>query len=255
MAHVIVDSRFVNYIHRGNGPVLLLLHGWGASSNSFSSLIQHLEKHWTVIAPDIPGFGESESPDLPWGLPEMADWLKCFCKKIDIKPEVIAGHSNGGALAIVSISKKLIIPKKLILLASAGVRKKRSSKKQLYKLVSKIGKTVTYPLPKKTKSKIRGKLYEAAGSEMLLVPHLEETFKKVVAYDVQADASQLNLSTLIIYGEDDTATPPKDGEVLHTLIKDSELYVIPSAGHYVFNDQTIKTYNLIFEFLGIKKSR
>jgi len=83
-----------------------------------------------------------------------------------------------------------------------------------------------------------------------VVESLQETFKKVVNDDVRADAAQVAVPTLIVYGQNDEQTPPRYGEIFKQAIATSQLHVIPDAGHFVHLDQPQKTTSLIKEFLA-----
>jgi magnesium chelatase accessory protein len=86
----------------GDGPVVLLLHGSGASSHSWADLIPFLAERATVIAPDLPGHGFSASTvDNVYTLSRVAEALEALLQKMAIGPvQVVAGHSAGAALAI-----------------------------------------------------------------------------------------------------------------------------------------------------------
>ena len=84
--------------------------------------------------------------------------------------------------------------------------------------------------------KLRQKLYRAVGSDMLAAEHMSSTFKKIIADDVQSDAKQLKLPTLLLYGTDDHITPKAYAQRFHDLIEDSSLKMIPSAGHFIHYD-------------------
>jgi pimeloyl-ACP methyl ester carboxylesterase len=140
-------------------------------------------------------------------------------------------------------------PKKLVLLASAGIRSEDSVKKSLYKAVAKTGRLLSRTLPKKTQQKLRRRLYEAAGSDILISPDLEETFKKVVSYDAEADAAKITQPTILIYTQDDTATPSRYGVKLHNAIKDSKLTILPDGGHFVHQTQSQAVLDLMKEHI------
>jgi pimeloyl-ACP methyl ester carboxylesterase len=114
--------------------------------------------------------------------------------------------------------------------------------------ITKFGKALTMPLPKSIKAKLRRKVYKTVGSDMLVAEDLQETFKKVVTDDVRADAARLTLPTLLIYGEDDEATPLWFGQTLHELIPGSTLEVLPDAGHFVHLDRPAEVTKAIQEF-------
>jgi magnesium chelatase accessory protein len=85
----------------GAGPTLLLLHGAGAATHSWRDLAPDLARHFTVVAPDLPGHGFTESP-APQGLSleGMTEALGALLDHLEVKPAMAVGHSAGAALAI-----------------------------------------------------------------------------------------------------------------------------------------------------------
>jgi pimeloyl-ACP methyl ester carboxylesterase len=247
----VVNGLLTSYESRGNGKqTILLMPGWGDSLATFRGLQTELAKKFTTVSVDLPGFGASAAPQQVWGLDEYAQFVDSFLKKIGVKrPHVIIGHSNGGAVAIRGLSQNTLTTDKLVLIGSAGIRDQQKGKKTALKIIAKTGKAVTFWLPTRTKQKLRQKLYTAAGSDMFVVPHLEETFKKTVSQDVQTDAKKLTAPTLLIYGDQDTSTPPVYGEIFHNHINGSTLEVIANAGHFVHHDQPETVAKLITEFI------
>jgi pimeloyl-ACP methyl ester carboxylesterase len=84
---------------------------------------------------------------------------------------------------------------------------------------------------------------------MLVAEHMQETFRRVVTDDVQADAARLTLPVLLIYGEQDESTPIGYGEQFHQLMPDSRLQILPDAGHFVHTDRPDDVEKAIREFL------
>jgi pimeloyl-ACP methyl ester carboxylesterase len=248
--HVIVDSLLTQYETTGAGKTIVLLHGWGDRAAGMRALQAHLAKKYRVIAVDLPGFGGTQAPPAVWGLDDYAQFVAHFLTKIHATPTVIVGHSNGGAIAIRGVALRWLTADKLILLASAGVRGTQKGRLGIVKAITKVGKIATKPLPKAIQHRLRAKVYQAAGSDMLVVEHLQETFKRVVSEDVRADAAKVSVPTLLIYGEQDTQTPPAYGELLHQAIDGSTFELIGDAGHFVHLDQPTRVYNAIEEFIA-----
>lgn len=249
---LIVDSLVVNCVRKGKGKTILLLHGWGDSLESFQKLQDDLALHFDVISVDLPAFGKSQTPNQTWGLDEFADFLRDFIEKLHIQNlEGLVGHSNGGALAIRAVATKKLKPKRLVLLAAAGIRDQQSFQRYVVKVIAKVGKAATFWLPLKTRQRLRRKLYGAVGSDMFVAPHIQETFKKTVRQDVQADATQIRIPTLLVYGDKDTATPSLYGQMYQKLIADSRLMVVPGAGHHIHQEQADLVKQYIQDFLGI----
>lgn len=246
--HVLVDELVINYERLGSGPTVLLVHGWADSLSTFYDIQRSLGKNYDVVSLDLPGFGQSTQPRKAWNLDNYAQFLSSFCIKLRLNIFGIVGHSNGGAIVIIGLSNKYISANKLVLLSSAGIRNKQLVKKQTLKVVAKSGKALTTVLPGSIKNHIRQRFYGRIGSDLLIAPGMEETFKLVIGQDVQDQASTLNLPTLIIYGQNDKVTPVEYGQLLAEKIKGSELKVLDNAEHFVQSDQPYQVEKLIREF-------
>lgn len=83
----------------GHGPVLFLVHGTGAATHSWRTLAPLLANRFTVVAPDLPGHGFSETPPpARLALPAMAEGLRELLRALSAKPVLAAGHSAGAAI-------------------------------------------------------------------------------------------------------------------------------------------------------------
>jgi len=238
------------YLRGGKGQVVVLLHGWADSSAGLRPVYDYLSKQYDVIALDLPGFGGTQAPSAAWGLDEYVGFIRDFLQKIGVaKVYAYIGHSNGGAMAIRGLGNGTLQADKLVLLASAGIRNQYKGRNKVLRILAKTGKALTMPLPQTTKNKLRRKVYKTIGSDMLVAEHLQETFKRIVTDDVRADAAQLILPVLLIYGEEDQDTPLWYGEQYHELMNESTLEVLPHAGHFVYRDRPADVQKAIQEFL------
>jgi pimeloyl-ACP methyl ester carboxylesterase len=236
---VVVNNQLVNYRLNGQGKLIILLHGWGDNISGLKSLDEELAKFYQVLAIDLPGFGESELPKKPWRLNDYAQLVAGEIKKLELEePFAAIGHSNGGAVLIKAVSQKIIIPSKLILIAASGVRTGQTLKRITLSIFAKTGNLATIWLPERYRMSLRSTLYGMAGSDMLIVPELRETFKLVVP-------------TLLIYAENDQAAPISVGKTYNKLINNSKLEIVASSGHFIHLDQPEQTLSLITEFLNV----
>ena len=140
-----VDGLNINYIIEGEGEPVVLLHGWGANIKLFDNLIQLLSTKYKVIAPDLPGFGESDEPKEVWNVDRYADFVADFVKDFAEGENVtFLGHSFGGRV-IFKLNARKNLPfkiQRLILVDAAGVKPKKTFKQKvkqaIYKLTKKI---------------------------------------------------------------------------------------------------------------------
>lgn len=248
--NIVVNGLLTHYERAGKGKLVLLLHGWGDNSAGLRALQTALAKHYDVIALDLPGFGATQPPAEAWDLDNYAEFVQQFLRKLQLKqPYAVIGHSNGGALAIRATALGALVPQKLVLLAASGIRGGRSGKRMVLQLIAKIGNVATLALPEQYRRALRKSLYAAAGSDALVVPQLQETFRRTVRQDVQADAAALQVPTLLIFGRSDTAVPLQHGETYARLIQNAQLSVV-DAGHFVHLDQSAQVTQQITEFLA-----
>lgn len=102
-ATVSVDGTRIHYLEAGDGgPPIVLLHGGiiDAADISWGELIGPLAAETRVIIPDLPGYGDSEMPEGPLGVPEHAEIIAGFLEELELDSVVLAGVSLGGGVAI-----------------------------------------------------------------------------------------------------------------------------------------------------------
>lgn len=230
----------MNYIKKGSGKDLILLHGWGCNLHVFDELSDYFSKYFTVWSIDLPGFGESKI-DEELTIEEYSYLLEDFFLEHEIESPIILGHSFGGRVAIKYASTNYC--HKLILVSSAGIKRFNPKvysykvKKTFYKAL-RMNKKV-----EKLRNKYASNDYKNANQV------LRETLKLAVNHDQRKDLSKITCETLLIWGEKDKDTPIKDGILMKRLIKDSELIKIEDAGHYSFLEKKHDFKLILFSFL------
>lgn len=105
----------LNYIEKGKGTPLVLLHGNGGSLECFRSQIEYFSKKYRVIALDTRGHGKSPRGDKPFTIKQFADDLKDFLDELGIKRAILLGFSDGGNIALTFALKYGEYVEKLIL--------------------------------------------------------------------------------------------------------------------------------------------
>lgn len=249
--NVVVNGLMTNYLKTGSGKkVIICLHGWGEDATTFSKLTEKFKDGFTFLAPDLPGFGGTEEPPKPWGVDDYANFITAWLKKIG-KTEVFAivGYSNGGAIAISLLGNQHLKVKKLILIASSGIRDIYRMKRLILRGSAKIAKLPLKLLPKNTQNRIKRKAYAAIGSDYMLLPELDLSYRRMISQDMQATATHINAPTLLIYGREDDSTPVKYGQLFKDAIPNSRLEVIENGGHFIHQEQAKKIAGLVENFL------
>ncbi len=245
-------------------PVLLCLHGWGGSKESFAELRAMLDgEDLLILTPDLPGFGSEPEPDRPWSVDDYADWVEAWLQR-NAPTEgcsiLLLGHSHGGRIAIklaARQSSSYQLPANsykldhLYLCAAAGIRH-RSLKRVLGKVLAGIGRAIfalpglsrLEPLAKKfLYMALREHDYERAS------PVMRATLATVTAEDLTPLLPMITVPTDLFWGEDDTYTPIKDGYTMHAAIRGSVLHTFAGTRHRVHRDRAPEIASVIRNIL------
>lgn len=100
MLQTTVDSLKINYMDKGSGELVVLLHGWGSNIELFENMSELLARKYHVIAPDMPGFGLSDEPEEPWRVDDYVDFVLKFLEPFAPEKVTFLGHSFGGRVII-----------------------------------------------------------------------------------------------------------------------------------------------------------
>jgi len=223
---IFVKNLEIYYKTIGEGCPLLILHGWGSRSDYWINTARLLAKNnIKVVIPDLPGFGKSNKPPMPWDLEEYSSFVEEFTKTVGLDKFHLLGHSFGGSLAIKFALKNSKI-NKLFLVGASCIRKK-TIKKKILLIASKIFKVLGYiPVIRKAFYKFIVKSdYPSAKGLM------KKTYLNIIKEDLTDKLEYIKNPTILIWGEKDSTTPLKQGEFINSKIKGSELIVIPGGMH------------------------
>ena len=247
---VLINDIKVNYKTTGEGNDVLLLHGWGCSLEIWKTLQSQLETKFRVTSIDFPGFGKSDEPKEVWGVEEYTQCTELLIKKLGLIDPILIGHSFGGRVSILLSSRNSNI-KKVVLTDSAGV-KPQNTKISVSRVFSKmkkvsskiIGEKMTEKLVRPFANSLASEDYKNASGIM------KEILKKVVDEDLQSEMPKIKASTLLIWGENDTATPVSDAKIMEKLISDSGLVVFKGCTHYSFLENPNYYFTVVDNFLN-----
>ncbi len=251
-----IDGLRINYTDVGSGECILLLHGWGSNITLFSRITEQLSPHMRVIAPDMPGFGESDEPKSAWRVDDYVDFTEKFCAKLNVSKAVLLGHSFGGRVIIKLVTKDspFVKAEKLILTDSAGIMPKKSLKSKVNTKLYKIGRKVmsAKPMSALFPDAVENMRNKRGSADYLAAsPIMRQTLVNTVNEDLTDLLPHIKQSALLIWGENDDATPLSDGQLMEKLIPDGGLAVIKGAGHYSFLDDPYTYARILASFLNL----
>ena len=251
-------------------PVLLCLHGWGGSKESFTELRAALKgADLEILTPDLPGFGDEPEPDHPWTTDDYADWVvRWLHRRLRVTSDelrgqriFLLGHSHGGRIAIklaARLHPATCNPQRetfpidhLFLCAPAGIRHPRHFKRILGLLLAKTGRfflsipglNLLQPLGKKLLyTLVRVHDYEKAS------PVMRETLINVSREDLTPLLHLITMPTDIFWGEDDRMTPVSDATVLANGIPGAKgkKHLFPGVRHNLHRVRAMEIANVIW---------
>ncbi|HLD03946.1 MAG TPA: alpha/beta hydrolase [Candidatus Dojkabacteria bacterium] len=225
----------INYTVKGDGPPIILMHGWGGSSASLEPLQEQLAgKGFQVFNFDLPGFGQSEMLKKVMDLSDYVEFLHAFLERMNIYKPVLVGHSFGGKIAVAFAAKYGDKLARLVIIDASGINPKIEKKQRRLQRTAKFfGKVFNLPGLHFTKPLARKLFYKTIvkESDYLKAGKLKETFKNIVKEHVDLLLSKINMETLVIWGEKDGITPLWQGKKLAQGIRNARLEVIENATH------------------------
>jgi pimeloyl-ACP methyl ester carboxylesterase len=249
-----VDIEGLNIHYSVTGPdegaPILLMHGWGCNHTTLASIERLLNTHMRVVNIDFPGHGKSAEPPVVWGIEDYTRLTEKFIAKVCPTVKILLGHSFGGRVGLLYSSRHDV--DKLLLVDAAGVKPRRPLKyyikvysfktmKHLMRLV--YGRSRAEEKLNAIRAK-KGSADYAASS-----PIMRGVLSKVVNEDLKHVMPAIHASTLLIWGENDTATPLQDAKTMERLIPDAGLVSFPGCGHYSFLDNPRGFAAVVKEFL------
>lgn len=221
-----------------NGFPLILLHGWGQNLTHMKPLAECLSHHSEVHLIDLPGFGHSTLPNGVWDSFQYADRIIAYMDEKQIKQADFLGHSFGGKVAFSLASRYPERVRHLVLLASSGLKRKRTwlQSSRLFairnggKLLKGIDRLIKTDFFKTQFSARYGSTdYQQAGA-------MRPILVKSVNEDLEDILSTVKAPTLLLWGEQDSETPVEVAKRFQNQIKNSKLILFPGKDHHLHHE-------------------
>lgn len=263
----------INYYEAGQGPPVLLLHGFGACAYTWRHVIPALAEHHRVFTLDLKGFGFSDKPaDGHYAVSDQAEMVADFIRRQDLHDLVIMGHSMGGAVTLMTYLRlRETDPgriKKLVLIDSAGYPQKMPWFIRMAKIpglsvalgrllparfaTALVLKKCYYNKDAVTEEQID--TYAYFGSLPGAAAAVSQTARQLVPKgkdmeDLIAQYKTIQVPVLLIWGKEDEVVPVEVGENFKRDLPDSQLVIISHCGHIPLEEKPQATQQAIMDFL------
>ena len=226
MAHLLKKEKDYRYIEVGEGTPIIVLHGLMGGLSNFDAVTRHFStKGYKVIIPELPIYTMSL---LKTNVKSFANYLKAFIEYKGLDNVILLGNSLGGHIGLYYTKLNPEKVKALIITGSSGLYESAMgggyTKRSDYEVIKKKAQDVFYDPAVATKE-IVDEVYETVNDRNKLIKTL------AIRHNMGKDLPKMNTPVCIIWGKNDSVTPPEVAEEFHELLPDSELYWIDKCGH------------------------
>jgi magnesium chelatase accessory protein len=248
----------------GEGPVILLIHGTGASGHSFRDLVPLLADRFTVVVPDLPGHGFTDMPPFhELSLLGMSGALSGLLRKLSVQPVLVVGHSAGAAVLVRMALDGSISPRAIVSLNGA-LLPLRGMPRHLFAPAAKL--VARLPLlpqlmarraadPETIRRLIRstGSRIDARGMELYRrlasnASHVCAAFGMMANWDLDAlarDLPRLGTKLVVVTGSNDLMVPPEEQRRVRLFLPAAELVSLPRLGHLAHEERPNEVTDLL----------
>ncbi len=249
MTYEIKQQDKFRFLEEGEGEPLLLLHGLFGALSNFADLVEHFRKSHKVIVPILPLF------DLDIFHTSVGGLEKHVQKFIELRGYTnihLLGNSLGGHVALVHVLKHPEKIKTLTLTGSSGLFEngmgdtypKRGDKEYIRNKTK-----LTFYDPKMATDELVDEVFEITNNRLKVIKIIALA-KSAIRNNLGEELNQIKQPTLLIWGENDTITPPFVGQEFNKLIPNSELHMIDKCGHAPMMEQPQQFNEILTEFLN-----
>jgi pimeloyl-ACP methyl ester carboxylesterase len=218
------------YIEEGNGEPLVLLHGLFGALSNFQSLIEYFRNYYKVIVPMLPLL---EMDILHTSVGGLAKFVNRFLESRQLKDVHLLGNSLGGHVGLVHILKHPERVKSLILTGSSGLFENGMGdsypKRGDYEYIKRKTELTFYD-PQMATKELVDEVYSITNNRLKVIKIIALA-KSAIRNNLGEELNQIKQPTLLIWGNNDTITPPFVAREFNRLIPNSELYFVDKCGH------------------------
>ena len=230
MQYEIKHQEKFKFIEEGNGEPLVLLHGLFGALSNFQELIEYFKHHYKVVVPMLPLF---DLDLLHTSVGGLQKYLHKFMEARNYKGVHLLGNSLGGHVALLYLFKHPERTQSLILTGSSGLFENGMGdsypKRGDYEYIKKKTE-ITFYDPKTASKELVDEVYEIVNNRLKAIKIIALA-KSAIRNNLGEELNQIKQPTLLIWGNNDTITPPFVAREFNKLIPNSELHFIDKCGH------------------------
>jgi pimeloyl-ACP methyl ester carboxylesterase len=223
------DNDF-QYIEEGDGPVLLLLHGLFGALSNWKDVVEYFSPRYRVVIPLMPIY---TLPVLNTNVKALAEFVNDFINFKKYEHITLIGNSLGGHVTLVYLKKHPEKTDAMVLTGSSGLYENAMGgtfpKREDYNFIRQKVEYTFYD-PQTATKELVDEVFEIVNDKGKLIRILSLA-KSAIRHNMSDDLKHMTIPTCLIWGKNDTVTPPDVAEEFHRLLPNSELYWVDKCGH------------------------
>ncbi len=236
------------YVEEGSGEPLVLLHGLFGALSNFELLIEYFRKHNTVIVPILPLL---DMDILHTSVGGLAKFVNKFLEARELDKVNLLGNSLGGHVALLHTLKNPSRIKSLILTGSSGLFENGMGdsypKRGDYDYIKKKTELTFYD-PNTATKELVDEVYSMTNNRMKAIKIIALA-KSAIRNNLGEELNQIKQPTLLVWGNNDTITPPFVAKEFNKLIPNSELHFVDKCGHAPMMERPEEFNAVLLKFL------
>ncbi|XLS29972.1 alpha/beta fold hydrolase [Flavobacteriaceae bacterium M23B6Z8] len=231
MAHRLKKENKFSYLEIGEGTPIIILHGLMGGLSNFEQVTDYFsEKGYKVLIPELPVYSMSL---LKTNVKSFVKYLQEFIEFKELDQVILLGNSLGGHIGLLHTKLYAEKVKALVITGSSGLYESAMGagypKRGSYEFIKKKSQDVFYD-PEVATKEIVDEVYATVNDRNKLVKTLAIA-KSAIRHNMAKDLPHMETPTCIIWGKNDTVTPPNVAEEFHELLPNSDLFWIDKCGH------------------------
>ena len=241
------DGKF-KYVEEGNGEILILLHGLFGALSNFGDLIEYFRRQYKVVVPMLPLL---ELDLLHTSVGGIEKFVHKFIEHKSYTNIHLLGNSLGGHVALLYILKHPENIKSLILTGSSGLFESGMGdtypKRGDYEYI-RAKTELTFYDPKVATKQLVDEVFEITTNRLKVIKIIALA-KRAIRNNLGEELNEIKQPTLLVWGNNDTITPPFVGREFNRLIPNSELHFIDKCGHAPMMEVPDEFNKILHQFL------
>ena len=231
MKYTLKKENGYSYLESGEGTPLIILHCLMGNLSNFDGVFDHFsDLGYQVIMPELPIY---TLPLLKTNVKNLSKFIKDFVKFKGLDNYILMGNSLGGHIALFHTKLNPKNVSGLVLTGSSGLYENSMGesypKRGDYEYIKKKAQDVFYD-PEIATKEVVDDVFETLNNRNKLIRTIAIA-KSAIRHNMGKDLPKMSLPTCLIWGKNDTVTPPDVAEEFHKLLPNSELHWIDKCGH------------------------